>query len=563
MLPTNRTYAPVQAFVDELVRCGVRHAVTCPGSRNAPIILALAEREELECVSVIDERSAGFVALGIARAARSPVAITCTSGTAAANLHPAVAEAREASVPLLVLTADRPPELRDVGAGQSIDQLDLYGRAAKWFVEVGSHEPGRASAVHHRGLACRSLATAVGGRPGPVHLNFPLRDPLAPVSEQLDPADWEGRADGRPWTEVERAAGTPDLSGLARRIDGASRGVVVCGDASEDVAEPLARFAAARGWPLLADPASGVRCGPHDRSHVIAHYDVLLRVPGFAEQHRPDLVLRVGEPPVSQSLRAWLAGAEQIVVDPLESWHDPSRDARLVVAAPPAPLLDALAAAPGQANTDWVGSWRRADALVPPALAAMPEGFEGRIAAALEPALPDDALLWLSYSMPVRDVDAFFPTSPKPLRFLAGRGANGIDGVVSSAAGAALGSGRPAFVITGDVALVHDVGGLLAASRAGVDLTVVCVNNDGGAIFDFLPVAGAAERETYERHIATPHGVDLEAMARLAGLEHRLAATAEELQAAVGAPGLVEVRTDRETNVELHAELVRRVAESL
>ena len=180
MLPANRTYAPLQAFVDELVRCGLRHAVTCPGSRNAPIILALAEREEIDCVSVIDERSAGFVALGIARAAGAPVAITCTSGTAAANLHPAVAEAREASVPLLVLTADRPPELRDVGAGQSIDQIDLYGRAAKWFVEVGTHEPGRGTAVHHRALACRALATAVGGRPGPRAPQLPAPRPAGP-----------------------------------------------------------------------------------------------------------------------------------------------------------------------------------------------------------------------------------------------------------------------------------------------------------------------------------------------------------------------------------------------
>jgi len=200
---------------------------------------------------------------------------------------------------------------------------------------------------------------------------------------------------------------------------------------------------------------------------------------------------------------------------------------------------------------------------VPPLLAAMPEAFEGRVPAALEPALPEDALLWLSYSMPIRDVEAFFPASPKPLRFLAGRGANGIDGVVSSAAGAAIGSGRPTFVLTGDVALVHDVGGLLAAARAGVDLTVVCVNNDGGGIFDFLPVAGAADRKIYERHIATPHGVDLAALARLAGLEHRVATGTAELQVAVATPGLVEVRTDRAANVGLHADLVRRLAESL
>ncbi len=213
--PINRTYAPVQAFVDELIRCGVRRAVTSPGSRNAPLALTLAGRPELETVSVLDERSAGFFALGMAKASGLPVVVTCTSGTAAANLHPAVVEAWEARVPLIVLTADRPPELREVGAGQSIDQLRLYGSAVKWFVEVGNHEPGRETAIHHRALACRAYWTAAGDRPGPVHLNFPLREPLAPAPEPLDAADWAGRADGRPWTELRARAGAPDLEELA------------------------------------------------------------------------------------------------------------------------------------------------------------------------------------------------------------------------------------------------------------------------------------------------------------------------------------------------------------
>src|SRR3954465_10619739 len=191
MIPINRTYAPLQAFVEELYRCGMRHAVTSPGSRNAPLALTLAAQEGIEAVSVIDERSAGFVALGMAKASGRPVAVTCTSGTAAANLHPAVAEAHEARVPLIVLTADRPPERREVGAGQAIDQVKLYGDSVKWFVEVGNHEPGRDTAVHHRALGCRAYATAVAGRPGPVHLNFPLREPLAPVAEELDSTDWE------------------------------------------------------------------------------------------------------------------------------------------------------------------------------------------------------------------------------------------------------------------------------------------------------------------------------------------------------------------------------------
>src|SRR4051812_32357554 len=236
IIPVNRTYAPIQAFVDELRRCGLTHAVTCPGSRNAPLILTLAAQEGVEAVSVIDERAGGYLALGLAKASGRPVAVTCTSGTAAANLHPAVVEAYEARVPLIVLTADRPPELRDVGAGQAIDQLHIYGSAAKWFVEVGNHEPGRTSAVHHRALACRAWWTAAGGRPGPVHLNFPLREPLAPVAEKLDPAEWNGREDGHPWVELKEHSSAPyanDVQWLAERLATTPRGAVVCGPTAE------------------------------------------------------------------------------------------------------------------------------------------------------------------------------------------------------------------------------------------------------------------------------------------------------------------------------------------
>ncbi len=304
MIPINRTYAPLQVLVDELQRCGMRHAVTSPGSRNAPIALTLAAAPGIEAASVIDERSAGFVALGMAKASGRPVAVTCTSGTAAANLHPAIVEAWEARVPLIVLTADRPPELRDVGAGQAIDQIGLYGSSVKWFVEVGSHEPGRDTAVHHRALGCRAYWTAAGGRPGPVHLNFPLREPLAPVPEDLTTEDWAGRPSGRPWTELREHASAPhadDVHELAARMAASGRGAIVCGPGTEEVAEPAARLAAATGWPLLAEPTSGVRCGEHDRSHVVAHYDVLLRVRRFAAAHAPELVLRVGDTPTLEA----------------------------------------------------------------------------------------------------------------------------------------------------------------------------------------------------------------------------------------------------------------------
>jgi 2-succinyl-5-enolpyruvyl-6-hydroxy-3-cyclohexene-1-carboxylate synthase len=570
MIPINRTYAPIQAFVEELVRCGLRRAVTCPGSRNAPLSLTLAAQKGVDCVSVIDERAAGFLALGMAKAGRRPVALTCTSGTAATNLHPALAEAREARVPLIVLTADRPPELRDVGAGQAIDQLKLYGDTAKWFVEVGSHEPGREAAIHHRALACRAWWTAAGGRPGPVHLNFPLREPLAPAPEELAASDWAGRADGRPWSELREHSNAPhadDVHALAERIAAAPRGALVCGPAADELAEPAARLAARAGWPLLAEPASGARSGEHDRSNVIAHYDALLRVDAFASSHRPDLTLRAGDTPTSKPLRDWLAGGPQVVIDPHAAWHDPTRSAELLLHAATAPALDALAAAlemrGGEGDWDWLRSWRRADALVPTLLAEAPDPFEPKVLAALEPALPPDALVWVSSSMPIRDLEAFFPQSSKRLRFLANRGANGIDGVVSSAAGAALATGLPTYLLTGELALLHDLGGLLAARRAGARLTIVCLNNGGGGIFDFLPVAEHADAAAYEQHVATPAGVDLAPVAALAGLEHRQATTPDEVRAAVAEPALVEVRTDRRENVALHRALRERLAERL
>src|SRR3954452_24202765 len=252
MIPVNTTFAPIQVLVDEFVRCGMTHAITCPGSRNAPIALTLAAQPRLNAVSVLDARSAGFLALGIAKESGRPVAVTCTSGTAAANLMPAVVEAHEAAVPLIMLTADRPPELREIGAGQAIDQIKLYGSFAKWFVEVGNMPAGRASAVHHRQLGCRAYSTARLGRPGPVHLNFPLREPLAPRAEELDPADWAGRPDGEPWT---RASQGPQLGGLD--FDAApERGLVICGGGAVTYGPHAAALGRSLGWPVLTEPTS-------------------------------------------------------------------------------------------------------------------------------------------------------------------------------------------------------------------------------------------------------------------------------------------------------------------
>ncbi len=567
----NRTYAPIFTIVDELARCGMRHAVTSPGSRNAPLALALAGDPRIEAVSVIDERAAGFTALGMAKASNTPVAVTCTSGSAAANLMPAVVEAHEARVPLIVLTADRPPELRETGAGQAIDQIKIYGSFAKWFVEVGNHEPTRDTAVHLRALACRAFETARGGRPGVVHLNFPLREPLAPVpDESFDAELWEGRADGGPWVQVHEAASAAAAGladGMAARIPEGARGAIVVGSAHEDVAEPVARLAAACGWPVLADAISGVRCGPHDRSHVIAHYDVLLRSEEWAAAHRPGLVMRIGDTPTSKPLRAWLAEAPQLLVDPHGVWHEPTRTAETIVQAAPAALCRALAArleqADGRPAQEWLAGWREADDLVGPCLDATPDPFEPKALVAAVDAAADGAVVWVASSMPIRDVETFLPCREKRLHVLANRGANGIDGTVASAAGAAVATRGRVTLLTGEIALLHDVGGLLAAKRMGAELTIVCLNNDGGGIFDFLPVAGAADPRLYREHIVTPAGVDLERMAALADLPYTLAASADDVRDAARLPGLVEIRTDREENVKLHRALFARVAEQL
>jgi 2-succinyl-5-enolpyruvyl-6-hydroxy-3-cyclohexene-1-carboxylate synthase len=565
MIPVNRTYAPLQALVDELCRCGMTHAVTSPGSRNAPLALTLAAEPRLEAVSVIDERSAGFVALGIAKSSGRPVAVTCTSGSAAANLMPAVVEAHEARVPLIVLSADRPPELRDTGAGQAIDQIKLYGSFAKWFVEVGNFSPGREAAVHFRALACRAWHTAGGGRPGVVHLNFPLREPLAPVPEEMDSGAWEGRPDGGPWVQVHEPSPAPSaalIDGMAARIRSVRRGAIVAG-AGEGIAEAVASLAAVTGWPVLADPLSGLRCGPHDRSHVIAHYDVALRSEAWATEHQPELVMRIGDTPTSKPLRAWLGRSAQLVVDPHAVWHEPTRAAETIVQASPGPLCAALAEAMEGAEPDqeWLGQWRAADELVPAELAATPDDFEPRAWVAAVEAAPQDSTIWVASSMPIRDVETFVPSSAKRLRFLSNRGANGIDGTASSALGAAIGTGGPVTLLSGELALLHDLGGLLAAHRAGrtKDLTIVCANNGGGGIFDFLPVAGAANEELYREHILTPSGLDLEAVAALAGMPYRLATSADDVQGG----GLIEVRTDRAENVSGHRALFARVAERL
>jgi 2-succinyl-5-enolpyruvyl-6-hydroxy-3-cyclohexene-1-carboxylate synthase len=556
------TYLLLRAFCEELVRCGVTDACTSPGSRSAPIVLSLARTPGMRAWSHVDERVAGFFALGLAKRSGRPVAVACTSGTAAAELLPAVIEAAEARVPLIVLTADRPPELRDVGAGQTIDQIKLYGAAAKRFVEVGTHEATPERVRWMRALACRAVWTALDGRPGPVHLNLPLREPLVldgPLPEE-DPAP--GRADGRPWVAHPVVPAPAELPKVPIGPARSGRAVVVAGRDERDPAlgEALAAFAAAARYPLLADPLAGARRGPA----AIAHYDALLRDERLAAELRPELVLRVGDLPTSKPLRAWLAsleGAEQVALDAEGAWHDPAGVVTARIAASPRATLAALTPEHRDAgDPGWLSRWQDADRTAADAIgAALGDGLsEPRVAAELIAALPPEATLFAAASMPIRDLETFAAAKgdPGPPRVLSNRGANGIDGTVAAALGAAAAADGPVVLHIGDVALAYDLGALLSARRLGLSLAIVLVNNDGGGIFHFLPVA--REGADFEQHVATPHGLDFARAAALYGARYALAADLATLRAelarAVDGVGvtIVEVRTERDANVALH-----------
>jgi len=609
-------------LADELARCGLREVVVAPGSRSAPLAMAFDELDRAGRIRLhvrIDERSASFTALGLAKASGRPVAVVCTSGTAAANFHPAVIEADESAIPLLLLTADRPPELRGTGASQTVDQVKLYGSAVRWYAESGVPERLPGMSGYWRSLACRAWAHAageLGTLPGPVHLNIPLRDPLVPDPQPPTPGsaaeDWpdalDGRADGAPWTRAGGGAAVAE----PLELPWAERGVVVCGDGDYDAAA-LVELAERAGWPVLAEPSSGARRGPN----ALTGYQYLLASPEFMAAHRPEVIVAAGRPgltrPQSRLLRLAreAASADAAPADagaggaPLRHiviasgpgmWADPQRAATDVAAAV------RLTGAPDRGSADsasagsWLAQWRGADAAAlaaaSAALDAWPRGelSEPEVARELVATLPAGALLWCGNSLSVRDIDLALPPRAD-LRVMASRGASGIDGTFSTAAGAALASaadhpGTVAFALIGDLSLLHDASGLsIGPGEPRSDLCVIVVNNDGGGIFEGLEPArfggGVSGRQAserprpgrpqsdqrrpaltvFERTFGTPHGASIEHLAAAFGLPYTLAERPGEIAKAVAAtvpgsgPRIVEARTSRAPNADLRAHL--------
>jgi 2-succinyl-5-enolpyruvyl-6-hydroxy-3-cyclohexene-1-carboxylate synthase len=566
-------------FADELARCGLREAVVAPGSRSTPLAMALHALDRAGRIRLhvrIDERSASFTALGLAKASSRPVAVLCTSGTAAANLHPAVIEADESGVPLLVLTADRPPELRGTGANQTVDQVKMYGGAVRWYAEaeVPQSRPlsaGTSAVGYWRSLACQAWALAAGDTgtfPGPVHLNLPFREPLVPGDDAAWAEPLDGRPDGAPWTRFAPSAGAaPQVE-----IPWTERGLLVCGDGDYD-AESLVELAERAGWPVLAEPSSGARRGPN----ALTGYQYLLASGAFMAAHRPEVIVSAGRPGLSrpQSALLSLAGTDPIrhvvVTQGPGRWADPQRVATDVAASIKLTGAHRVPDAAGGSGR-WLAAWRRADSAATRTAgavldsAAAPDGepalTEPLLARELLAALPEQAMLWCGNSLSVRDIDLLMPARTD-VRVLASRGASGIDGTASTAAGAALAHsaaapGAPAFALIGDLALLHDAAGLaIGPGEPRPDLCLVVVNNDGGGIFEALEQAAFPDEGMFERMFGTPHGMSVEHLAAAFGVPYTLVERPGELAKALPGTGLriVEARTDRAANADLRARM--------
>jgi 2-succinyl-5-enolpyruvyl-6-hydroxy-3-cyclohexene-1-carboxylate synthase len=573
--------ACARTLVDEFAWAGLTDAVLAPGSRSAPLALALADDERIRLHVHLDERSAAFFALGAAKASGRPALVLCTSGTAAAHFHPAVLEADHSRVPLIVCTADRPAELRDTGAPQTTDQIRLYGSAVRFFVDLPADGDPAARAAW-RPIAARVWAEAAGPPAGPVHLNVAFREPLVPLDgeDAAAVAMEPGRADGRAWVVSHRPASTGlaprEAAELSERILSAERGLVVAGWGS-----PAEAYQVAAGlrWPLLADGISGLRSprsevAQHQRAEVVTTYEALLRVPGFTERQRPDLVIRFGGPLTSKTAMTWLdASIPQILVDPDGAWLDPARSAAERV--PALPAFDFNQGRDGAvAATGWLEAWRHAEETARQALDTYHDSddapFEGgvaRDAAAACAASPLDPALIVASSMPVRDLEAFAGQVPR--RVFANRGVNGIDGLVSTVLGVAAAGGAPAVGLLGDLAFLHDAGGLLGASGRGLDATFVVVDNGGGGIFSFLPQAALAP-ERFEQLFGTPPAADVVDVAAAYGVPAERVDRAgdvrpalEQALAARGVRVLLVPTGDRTANVDRHRQAWAAVTEAI
>jgi len=572
---------------DVLVRLGVRAAVISPGSRSTPLAFAFARHPDLECLPVLDERSAGFLALGWARSSGAPVALVCTSGTAAANYYPAVIEARESGAPLLVLTADRPPEMRHCHAGQTIDQLKIYGDHPVFQAELSTPSMAPSRLRHLRQTLVHACRCSLYPFPGPVHLNMPFRDPLAPSTAsaphefdaaqvRLDRIALEKLVGGvRPPVPSAPAVSPSSARAAVRALRRFKRGVIIAGPAqpgdAKAYARAVGRISKSLGWPVLADGLGPVRNHASLNPNFVTRYSAILREPDAARRLRPDCVLLLGTYPASKTLREWLEPLDlpTWTLHPAPDNPDALHGKTTVLNTTVEAFVKSLGA--GKLNlpqreylSAWLNDEQAATAAIERAMRRTGKSFESRVAAILSKSLPPGTPVFVANSMPVRDVDFFWKPNDRGARMFFNRGANGIDGTLSTALGITAHAGS-AVLLTGDLALLHDVNGFLAAKAvtANAHLTIVLLNNNGGGIFESLPVArlgaatgAAGHDDLFEKFFATPQAIDFSKLAAAYGVDyHRLpdsAALRPILRKKLPASGirLLELRCDRKRDRE-------------
>ncbi|MDO8715778.1 MAG: 2-succinyl-5-enolpyruvyl-6-hydroxy-3-cyclohexene-1-carboxylic-acid synthase [Dehalococcoidales bacterium] len=577
----NRNYAFAGVFVDELARCGLKHVCICPGSRSSPLAISFARHRDIKKWVHLDERSAAFFALGIAKHTRQPVAVVCSSGTAVANLSPAIIEAFYSGAPLLALTADRPPELHDWGALQTIDQANLFGSHIKWSAAMPTPEVTPSLITFVRAMAGRAFATAAAVPAGPVHLNFPFREPLEPSVVATDFPDLssrqEGRSEKQPYIKsmepAVRAPSEQESKQLAARLVSKERGLIICGpDTDVNLAGSVVELARRLGYPVLADCLSGARCGQHDMGMVIDGYDMFIDDTELTGPFTADVIIRFGALPVSKPLSVYMernAQARHILIDAGAQWRDPSRLAGEVWHVDGPQFCNGLAAAlPDRAkDTLWSRQWHDLNKSVRNAMSqeleTCDEMFEGKVFRELSGILPANSVLFTGNSMPIRDMDTFFPVVEHPVQFMANRGASGIDGIISTALGASAVSPDRVVLVIGDVSFYHDMNGLLAAKAFNLNATIIVINNDGGGIFSFLPQSAC--EDVFESCFATPHGLTFRGAAGLYGLNYSLTgdwtAFRDAVKTSLTQTGstIIEVPGNRKHNVALHRKMKEKI----
>ncbi|PPA71754.1 2-succinyl-5-enolpyruvyl-6-hydroxy-3-cyclohexene-1-carboxylic-acid synthase [Jeotgalibacillus proteolyticus] len=557
----------VSAFIQQLINGGVTKAVISPGSRSTPLAYLLEDHPLIDCHVNVDERSAAFYALGMAKASGRPVVLVCTSGTAAANYFPAVVEAHYARVPLLVLTADRPHELREVGAPQAIDQLHLFGRHVKWFADMALPEESPAVLKHVTRTAARAAAKTLEAPMGPVHLNFPFREPLSPILGQ-----WSMDAVPQTISHFKGNKELPDSAAvsLSKKVNEISRGIIIVGPMSNDRGnEAILKFAKASGFPVLADPLSHLRKELSKEDLLIEGYDAFLKGEDAKAKLQPDLIIRFGGMPVSKPLLQFLSPlteASHWLIDQGTDWRDPLSSVTDYIDSEEVSFVEGLLPfLKEKENQDWTESWKRVNqaAIEQIAQHIQEEKDEGAVVGQLLQALPENSHVVVGNSMPIRDVDTFLTRSASPLTVWANRGANGIDGVVSTALGIAVETKDPVYLLIGDLSMFHDMNGLLVSKQYPVNLHIIVINNNGGGIFSFLPQA--QEPKHFETLFGTPPALDFTHAAKLYSLDYQKIESVEGVTAGIQSlhdqqgVTMTEILTNREENVRVHRELWKKV----